>query len=56
MSRRECPACAGHGVVSGVRMVEVKPGIYKEIRGDRPCMLCHPPTAVPNRSEERITS
>lgn len=38
--RRGCPACAGHGVVFGVRMVEVRPGIYDRVEGDSPCMRC----------------
>ncbi|QWY80483.1 hypothetical protein SEA_JEHOSHAPHAT_101 [Microbacterium phage Jehoshaphat] len=45
--RRGCPACVGHGVVSGVRMVEIKPGTYREVVGDRPCLLCNPLASTP---------
>ncbi|QNJ55594.1 hypothetical protein SEA_PHINKY_103 [Microbacterium phage Phinky] len=46
--RRGCPACAGHGVVGGKRMVEIGAGIYRETVGDRPCGLCYPPIADPD--------
>lgn len=41
--RRGCPACAGHGVVSGKRMIDLGDGTYREVVGDRPCGLCYPP-------------